>query len=158
MGDSRRESKTESSPYTMRLTDEKIKTLLEENVGLKSYIENMNTECLELNAALFDEANKMVIAARSKQHSAEKRAKEKAQENELLRSQLDELRTVIASLPSPVETCGSPTVLGKSPLSRSELCAHFSLFVSLNITPFSFSYFCCYTISVSVSVRWLGYS
>ncbi|KAF8566567.1 hypothetical protein P879_05125 [Paragonimus westermani] len=117
MEDGRRGSKTESSPYAMRLTDEKIKTLLEENVGLKSYIENMNTECLELNAALFDEANKMVIAARTKQHNAEKRAKERAQENELLRLQLDELRTVIASLPSPVETCGSPTVLGKSPLS-----------------------------------------
>ncbi|KAA3678379.1 uncharacterized protein DEA37_0015067 [Paragonimus westermani] len=135
----------------MRLTDEKIKTLLEENVGLKSYIENMNTECLELNAALFDEANKMVIAARSKQHNAEKRAKERAQENELLRSQLDELRTVIASLPSPVETCGSPTVLGKSPLSRSEPCARFGPFVSR----FRFHTFVAIQFHIVSTLDWL---
>ncbi|TGZ44659.1 hypothetical protein CRM22_011184 [Opisthorchis felineus] len=87
---------------SMRTTEEQIKLLLEENRGLKSYIENMNSECLELNAVLFDEANKMVISARSKQYMAEKRAKEKAQENELLHSQVDTLKAVISKLPSPV--------------------------------------------------------
>ncbi|GAA47677.1 glucosamine-fructose-6-phosphate aminotransferase [Clonorchis sinensis] len=97
--------KPRSPDSNMKTTEEQIKLLLEENRGLKSYIENMNSECLELNAVLFDEANKMVIAARSKQYLAEKRAKEKAQENELLHSQVDTLKAVISKLPSPVPIC-----------------------------------------------------
>ncbi|KER29601.1 hypothetical protein T265_03802 [Opisthorchis viverrini] len=95
-------SEPRSPDGNMRTTEEQIKLLLEENRGLKSYIENMNSECLELNAVLFDEANKMVISARSKQYMAEKKAKENAQENELLHSQVDTLKAIISKLPSPV--------------------------------------------------------
>ncbi|OON22604.1 hypothetical protein X801_01493 [Opisthorchis viverrini] len=71
--------KPRSPDGNMRTTEEQIKLLLEENRGLKSYIENMNSECLELNAVLFDEANKM-----------------------LLHSQVDTLKAIISKLPSPV--------------------------------------------------------
>lgn len=37
-----------------------IKKLSEENNELKQYIETLNKECMELQAALFEEANKMV--------------------------------------------------------------------------------------------------
>lgn len=37
------------------------KTLSEENYELKQYIETLNKECMELQAALFEEANKMVV-------------------------------------------------------------------------------------------------
>lgn len=40
--------------------EEKVKLTSEENIGLKSYIERMNSECMELNATLFEEANRMV--------------------------------------------------------------------------------------------------
>lgn len=36
------------------------KTLSEENNELKQYIETLNKECMDLQAALFEEANKMV--------------------------------------------------------------------------------------------------
>ncbi|VDQ01933.1 unnamed protein product [Trichobilharzia regenti] len=44
----------------------------------------MNNECMELNAALFEEANKMVNDALAKQHYAAKQLKEKIQENEVI--------------------------------------------------------------------------
>ncbi|TPP60780.1 Glucosamine-fructose-6-phosphate aminotransferase [Fasciola gigantica] len=95
------------SVYSNSIEDQ-IKNAMEENAGLKSYIDNMNKECLELNAALFEEANKMVTTARTKQQIAEKKLKEKNQENEMLRSQIQSLREVISKLPSPVSTASSP--------------------------------------------------
>ncbi|KAA0191224.1 hypothetical protein FBUS_11168 [Fasciolopsis buskii] len=92
-----------------------MKTVMEENAGLKSYIDNMNKECLELNAALFEEANAMVNAARFKQNMAEKKLKERNQENEMLRSQVQSLREVISKLPSPVSTGNSHDWLPPKP-------------------------------------------
>lgn len=38
------------------------KSLTDENVQLKLYIEDLNKECLDLQASLFEEANKLVLA------------------------------------------------------------------------------------------------
>ncbi|CAH8504058.1 unnamed protein product [Heterobilharzia americana] len=80
--------------------EEKVKLALEENVSLKSYIERMNSECMELNAALFEEANKMVNEALAKQHYAAKQLKEKTQENEILHSELRALKKLVGELSS----------------------------------------------------------
>nr|CAX73093.1 hypothetical protein [Schistosoma japonicum] len=82
--------------------EEKTKLALEENVSLKSYIERMNNECMELTATLFEEANKMVNDALSKQYYANRRAEEKMQENEVLRSELRALKILVTELSSDV--------------------------------------------------------
>ncbi|KAK4469620.1 hypothetical protein MN116_007154 [Schistosoma mekongi] len=82
--------------------EEKVELALEENISLKSYIERMNNECMELSAALFEEANKMVSEAMSKQYYANRQAKEKMQENEVLRSELRALKILVTELSSDV--------------------------------------------------------
>ena len=67
------------------------KSLSEENNELKQYIESLNKECMELQAALFEEANKMVTqlldnyfqaqTAYAAEHAAVKRAEEMKKEN-----------------------------------------------------------------------------
>ncbi|CAH8839063.1 unnamed protein product [Trichobilharzia szidati] len=82
--------------------EEKVKLALEENINLKSYIDRMNNECMELNAALFEEANKMVNDALAKQHYAAKQLKEKIQENEMLHSELRALKKLVGELSTNV--------------------------------------------------------
>ncbi|CAL8074506.1 unnamed protein product [Calicophoron daubneyi] len=96
-----------------------IKSALEENTQLKSYIHDMNSECLELQATLFEEANKMVNEARKQQSLAERRAEERSQENKMLRSQVEALRGVINSLPSPVPLSKSRSSLVQPPTLRN---------------------------------------
>ncbi|CAH8476153.1 unnamed protein product [Schistosoma turkestanicum] len=82
--------------------EEKIKLALEENVSLKSHIERMNSECMELNATLFEEANKMVYEAMSKEQYAVRQAKEKIQENEILQSEVRALKSLVSELSSSI--------------------------------------------------------
>ncbi|CAH8498635.1 unnamed protein product [Schistosoma guineensis] len=82
--------------------EEKVKLTSEENIGLKSYIERMNSECMELNATLFEEANRMVHEALSKEHYAVRQAKEKIQENEILQSEVRALKLLVAELSSSI--------------------------------------------------------
>ncbi|CAH8505651.1 unnamed protein product [Schistosoma rodhaini] len=94
-------------PKTMTYNDmisleEKIKITSEENIGLKSYIERMNSECMELNATLFEEANRMVHEALSKEQYAVRQAKEKIQENEILQSEVRALKLLVAELSSSI--------------------------------------------------------
>ncbi|CAI2726101.1 unnamed protein product [Schistosoma spindalis] len=94
-------------PKTMTCNDmisleEKVKLTSEENISLKSYIERMNSECMELNATLFEEANRMVHEALSKEHYAVRQAKEKIQENEILQSEVRALKLLVAELSSSI--------------------------------------------------------
>lgn len=72
-----------------------VQRLTEENAKLKQYIEELNKECMELQASLFEEANKMTQAAFGAQHKAEKRAQEKIRENHVLRAELLALKGLL---------------------------------------------------------------
>ncbi|KAL5112747.1 hypothetical protein TcWFU_008520 [Taenia crassiceps] len=68
------------------------KNLTEENNELKQYIESLNKECMELQAALFEEANKMAQNAYAAEHAAVKRAKEVEKENLILKKEVQALK------------------------------------------------------------------
>ncbi|KAL7062091.1 hypothetical protein AAHC03_01268 [Spirometra sp. Aus1] len=72
-----------------------IQHLAEENTKLKQYIEELNKECMELQASLFEEANKMTQAAFGAQNKAEKRAQEKIRENNVLRAEVLALKNLL---------------------------------------------------------------
>ncbi|VDK79949.1 unnamed protein product [Dibothriocephalus latus] len=69
--------------------------LSEENAKLKQYIEELNKECMELQASLFEEANKMTQAAFAAQNKAEKKAQEKSRENNVLRAEVHALKELL---------------------------------------------------------------
>ncbi|VDD74987.1 unnamed protein product [Mesocestoides corti] len=71
------------------------KALIEENVQLKLYIDELNKECLELQAALFEEANKMAQDAYAARHTAVKRAEELSKENGVLKNEVQALKRLL---------------------------------------------------------------
>ncbi|VDK38721.1 unnamed protein product [Taenia asiatica] len=71
------------------------KTLTEENNELKQYIDSLNKECMELQAALFEEANKMAQNAYAAEHAAVKRAKEVEKENLILKKEVKALKNAL---------------------------------------------------------------
>ncbi|VDM16194.1 unnamed protein product [Hydatigera taeniaeformis] len=68
------------------------KNLTEENNELKQYIDSLNKECMELQAALFEEANKMAQNAYAAEHAAVKRTKEVERENLILKKEVQSLK------------------------------------------------------------------
>lgn len=71
------------------------KKLTEENNELKHYIDSLNKECMELQAALFEEANKMAQNAYAAEHAAVKRAKEVEKENSILKKEVQALKNTL---------------------------------------------------------------
>ncbi|VDO04936.1 unnamed protein product [Rodentolepis nana] len=71
------------------------KRLSEENDELKRYIETLNKECMELQAALFEEANKMTQTAYAAEYAAKKRADECSKENEVLKKEVQALKNTL---------------------------------------------------------------
>nr|CDS30280.2 glucosamine fructose 6 phosphate [Hymenolepis microstoma] len=71
------------------------KRLSEENDELKRYIETLNKECMELQAALFEEANKMTQTAYAAEYAAKKRADECSKENEVLKKEVQALKNIL---------------------------------------------------------------
>ncbi|KAM7540523.1 hypothetical protein Aperf_G00000021225 [Anoplocephala perfoliata] len=71
------------------------KTLSEENSELKQYIESLNKECMDLQAALFEEANKMAQTAYAAEYAAKRRADEFKKENSVLRKEVQALKNTL---------------------------------------------------------------
>ncbi|KAM3173947.1 hypothetical protein ACTXT7_011531 [Hymenolepis weldensis] len=122
-----------------------IKKLSEENNELKQYIETLNKECMELQAALFEEANKMAQTAYAAEYAANKRADECGLENAVLKQEVQALKNALRlhieensnvfAAPKSMSTITTPEIEDKT--RRGSLRRLGFLRNSIGSTPFS---------------------
>uniref|UniRef100_A0A1I8IGB6 DH domain-containing protein n=1 Tax=Macrostomum lignano TaxID=282301 RepID=A0A1I8IGB6_9PLAT len=77
-----------------------------ENAQMKQYVEDLNSECLELHDSLFQEANRQVSEALQAKDRVEKRCIELERQNEVLTSEVAALKALIEQASPSLSECG----------------------------------------------------